>query len=72
MDLLTAAGSGWSKQHASIIAMLSCLQIVHEAERIFGVAHTNRISRVWTIELQDALTFLQASLVMFIYLFCPL
>ena len=34
-------------------------QIVHEAEQIFGVVHTNRISRVTAIPLAAALEFLQ-------------
>ncbi|GLC40305.1 hypothetical protein PLESTB_001807200 [Pleodorina starrii] len=36
-------------------------QIVIEADRIFGVAHTNRISRVYAINQEDALQFLQAA-----------
>ncbi|GLI71470.1 hypothetical protein VaNZ11_016608 [Volvox africanus] len=35
-------------------------QIVSEADRLFGVAHTNRISRVYTISREDALQFLEA------------
>ncbi|GIL90194.1 hypothetical protein Vretifemale_17882 [Volvox reticuliferus] len=36
-------------------------QIVMEADRLFGVAHTNRISRVYTISREDALQFLEAA-----------
>ncbi|KAG2449553.1 hypothetical protein HYH02_005087 [Chlamydomonas schloesseri] len=36
-------------------------QIVSEADRLFGVAHTNRISRVYAIQREDALQFLQAA-----------
>ncbi|EFJ46202.1 structural maintenance of chromosomes protein 3 [Volvox carteri f. nagariensis] len=36
-------------------------QIVTEADRLFGVAHTNRISRVYAINREDALQFLQAA-----------
>lgn len=34
-------------------------QIVGEADKIFGVAHTNRISRVYVITRDEALKFLQ-------------
>ena len=37
-------------------------QIVGEADQLYGVAHTNRVSRVYTIQREDALTFLQVSL----------
>ncbi|KAG2481917.1 hypothetical protein HYH03_019126 [Edaphochlamys debaryana] len=36
-------------------------QIVNEADALFGVAHTNRISRVYAIKRADALQFLQAA-----------
>jgi structural maintenance of chromosome 3 (chondroitin sulfate proteoglycan 6) len=36
------------------------MQIVGEADRLYGVAHANRVSRVFVINKQDALQFLQA------------
>ena len=34
-------------------------QIVGEADQLYGVSHTNRVSRVYTIRREDALAFLQ-------------
>ncbi|KAL6760778.1 RecF/RecN/SMC [Haematococcus lacustris] len=36
-------------------------QIVGEADQLFGVAHTNRISKVYAIRKEDALAFLQTA-----------
>ncbi len=37
------------------------MQIVGEADQLYGVAHTNRVSNVYAIRREDALTFLQVS-----------
>lgn len=33
-------------------------QLVHVADKVYGVSHTNRLSRIDTITRDDALTFL--------------
>ena len=35
------------------------MQIVGEADQLYGVAHTNRVSNVYCIRREDALAFLQ-------------
>ena len=40
----------------------SALQIIHEADKIYGVSHSNRISRVDVVTREDALEFVQANL----------
>ena len=38
------------------------LQIIHEADKIYGVSHSNRISRIDVVAREDALEFVQANL----------
>jgi structural maintenance of chromosome 3 (chondroitin sulfate proteoglycan 6) len=38
------------------------LQIIHEADKIYGVSHSNRISRIDVVTREDALEFVQANL----------
>ncbi len=38
------------------------VQIIQEADKIYGVSHSNRISRVDVVTREDALEFVQANL----------
>ena len=38
------------------------MQIIHEADKIYGVSHSNRISRIDVVTREDALEFVQANL----------
>ncbi len=38
------------------------MQIIHEADKIYGVSHSNRISRIDVVSREDALEFVQANL----------
>ncbi len=42
--------------------MCGVVQIIQEADKIYGVSHSNRISRVDVVTREDALEFVQANL----------
>jgi structural maintenance of chromosome 3 (chondroitin sulfate proteoglycan 6) len=39
-----------------------CTQIIQEADKTYGVSHSNRISRIDVVSREDALEFVQANL----------
>ncbi len=45
--------------HVARLSSHTCVQIVAEADQLYGVAHTNRVSRVFVIDKEDAFKFLQ-------------
>lgn len=42
--------------------VVGLVQIIHEADKIYGVSHSNRISHIDVVSREDALEFVQANL----------
>ena len=57
---LTEPGNASRKEELQQVQL--ALQIIHEADKIYGVSHSNRISRIDVVTREDALEFVQANL----------
>ena len=59
------AAAAWQAGHAlteRVLRHACAAQIIQEADKIYGVAHSNRVSRIECVTREDALEFVRANL----------
>lgn len=50
------------RERSTLTPCCCCAQIIQEADKIYGVAHSNRVSRIDCVTREDALVFVRANL----------